>query len=433
MNEPGRQGRIRRLLKAFATDTTPLRVSRDFRLLWTGEIITVTGQQVTFIALFLQIYSLTGSPAALGLLGLVEFVPLMLGTTIGGPLLDRNDRRRVLMATQSSLGATTGILLYTAVAAHPPLWLVYAAAGIASFISGIDVPCRNSAVPRLVDRSLLQPALALNIVMWNIAVIAGPAIGGVVIGTLGLRWAYALNLSTYAVTLAMVWMMRPIPPQAGASDVTGWESLKEGWAYLKGRRVLQSSFTIDLFAMVFGLPEALFPVLVVTQFGGKAAETGVISGGPVVGALLTSVAIGALIASVSNGWTRRVRHQGRAVVWMVILWGAAITVFGLAGDRLLLACVLLAVAGAADTISAVFRMTILQSSVPDELRGRLTSIHFAVVSGGPRLGNLESGMVAQVTSPLIAVVSGGVICLLGAVGVALFVPEFWRFHAGGET
>lgn len=404
-------------------DLTPLRVSREFRLLWSGEVITVTGQQVTVVALFIQVYAITKSPAAVGLVGLVEFLPLVLGTAIGGPLIDRYDRRRILMLTQLLLASTSGVLLYTALAENPRLWLIYTAAGVAAFVGGIDVPARQATTPLLVDKKLLQSALSLNIVMWNVSVITGPFIGGVVVGTAGLEWAYAIDVATYAVAIVLVSLMKPIPPAGQAVEKTGWESFKEGISYLKGRRVIQSTFIIDMFAMVFGLPEALFPILAVTKFDGGPTETGI---------LFTSIAVGALIASVTTGWTHRIKHQGQAVVWMVVLWGAAIVVFGFSAN-LWAACFFLAIAGAADTISAVFRSTILQSSLTDEMRGRITSIHFLVVSGGPRLGNVESGLVAQWTSPLLAIVSGGLVCILGALGVAVFVPDFWRYHAGEDT
>lgn len=409
--------------KRFFADITPLRASREFRLLWSGEVITVTGSQVTAIALIIQVYAVTGSPAAVGLLGLVEFLPLVVGTAIAGPLIDRYDRRDILRLTQLLLAATSGILLYTALADDPQLWLIYATAGLASFLAGIDVPARQATTPALVDKRLLQSALSLNIVMWNVSIIAGPFIGGGLVRAGGLAWAYAFDLTTFVVAILLVTMMKRIPPSEGAGDKSGWESFKEGIRYLKGRRVIQSTFFIDMFAMVFGLPEALFPILAVTKYTGDASATFY---------LFFAIAVGALVASVTNGWTHRIKHQGQAVVWMVVLWGIAIVFFGFSSS-LWAALLFLTIAGGADALSAVFRGTILQSSLTDEMRGRITSIHFLVVSGGPRLGNLESGLVAQWTSPLLAIVSGGVVCILGAFGIAAFVPEFWHYHAGEDT
>jgi MFS family permease len=216
----------------------------------------------------------------------------------------------------------------------------------------------------------------------------------------------------------------PANAPADGEGPVAWESIKEGLRYVKGRKVLKSTFSIDLVAMIFGLPAALFPILAVEQFHRGAA---------VVGLLFSAMAVGSLIAGLVTGWVNRIRHQGQAVVWCVVVWGAGIAAFGLVGNHLAIALVLLAVAGAADTISAVFRSTILQSSVPDDLRGRLTSLHFLVVAGGPRLGNFEAGIVAEIFTPTVAVVSGGLLCIAGAVLNAVLVPEFWRFHAGGET
>ena len=414
---------FRRAVRAIAVDLRPLRESRDFRRLWSGGVISVTGQEITIVALFVQIYALTHSPAAVGLVGAVEFVPLLLGTIVGGPLIDRYDRRRLLAVTQTAMAASAAVLLLSALAENPPLWPIYAAAAVAAGVSGVDAPTRSAMTPNLVGKELLPAAINLNFAMWNIAVIIGPAIGGVVVGVAGLAWAYGANLVTYAVAVLLVLSMHPARPQ-GEQEPPRWlRAVKEGFAYLRGRPVLQSSFTIDIFAMVFGLPEALFPVLAALRFhGGPGA----------VGALFSSAAVGALVATLTAGWIGRVKHQGLAVIWAVVAWGAAITAFGLASD-LWVACLLLAVAGGADSISAVFRSTILQSTVPDELRGRLSSIHFLVVSGGPRLGNLESGVVAQLTTPTIAVVSGGLLCILGALGIALFVPAFRTYHAGDDT
>ncbi len=412
------------MVRAVAIDVGPLRASRDFRLLWIGEVVSVTGQQVTAVALLIQIFALTHSTLAVGAIGAVEFFPLLLGGLVGGPLIDRTDKRLLLLVTQFSLAATSGVLLYGALIHHPPLWLLYIAAGISSGLSGIDAPTRTATVPTLIDRETLPAAISLNFVMWNIAVIAGPALGGIVVGSAGVAWAYGIDLATYAVAVVLVLRMRRVPPAPTAEAPGPWRSLKEGFGYLRGRSVLQSTFSIDLFAMVFGLPEALFPVLALHQFR---------RGPGAVGYLFSAAAIGALLASLFNGWIGRVRHQGRAVIWAVVVWGAAVTAFGLTGHRFYLALVLLAVAGGADAISAVFRSTILQSTVPDELRGRLSSIHFLVVAGGPKLGYLESGAVADLITPAFAVVSGGLACVVGAALVAILVPEFRRYHSGEDT
>jgi MFS family permease len=297
--------------------------------------------------------------------------------------------------------------------------LVYAMAGLAAGLSGIDNPTRAAMIPNLVTREELPAAIAVNQVMWNSTLIAGPAIGGVVIAAWGIEWAYALDVVTYGATITAAALMRPMPPRLeGGPPAVGVAAIREGLGYLRGRRVLQATFYVDLVAMVFGLPRALFPALAVHQFH---------RGPEVVGALFSSIAVGALLGAVTSGWVGRVRHQGRAVVLAVVAWGLGITAFGLAGRHLWLALACLAAAGAADVVSAVFRSTILQTSVPDALRGRMSAVHILVVTGGPKLGDLEAGLMAAAFTPTVSVVSGGVACVVGALVLAALVPEFARY------
>jgi MFS family permease len=423
---PPRRFRVGAAARKVAIDFTPLRASRDYRLLWSAQIVSEAGHQITVVALFVQVYRLTGSAAAVGAVGLVQIVPLVLTAIGGGSIVDALDRRKLLIASQIGFALTSGILLAAALADRPPLWLIYAAAGLTAALSGIDSPVRSAMIPRLVGRDLVPAAVALNQVMWQTTAIAGPAISGVVIYRLGLPWAYGIDVATYGATLVAALLMRPMPPlrEEGAEPASGWPAIRAGFRYLKGRRVLQSTFYIDLIAMIFGMPRALFPILAATQFHRPAA----------FGLLYAAPAAGALIGALTAGWVGAVRHQGRAVIWAVAAWGAGITAFGLVGTNLWLGLFFLAVAGAADVISAVFRSTILQVSVPDSLRGRLSGIHILVVTGGPRLGDFEAGVVAQLfDSATVSVVSGGVVCIAGAALLALLVPEFARYHAGERT
>jgi MFS family permease len=291
-------------------------------------------------------------------------------------------------------------------------------------MSAIDSPTRSAMTPRLIGRELLPAALALNQVVWNTTALLGPGVGGVVIAGLGLPWAYGLDLATSFVMLGAAIAIAPMRPERSADTPSGWRAVREGFAYVRGRPVLQSTFGIDIIAMVFGMPRALFPILAVEQFHRNEA---------IVGLLFAAPAVGALLASLTAGWVKHVRHQGLAVLWAVALWGVGITAFGLVGDHLWLALFFLAVAGAADVISAVFRTTILQLSVPDHLRGRLSGIHILVVTGGPRLGDLEAGLVAAAFSPAASVVSGGLLCIAGAGLFAWLVPAFRRYHAGDDA
>src|SRR5439155_11827816 len=252
--------------------------------------------------------------------------------------------------------------------------------------------------------------------------IVGPAVAGLILARFGLTWAYGADVVSFAASFATVLAIRPLPPQReGASPGTSpWQEIKEGFAYLRGKRVLISTFLIDLDAMIFGMPRALFPVLALTVFG---------VGPRGLGFLYAAPAAGALLGAVTAGWVGRVKHQGRAVVWAVALWGAAITGFGLSGQLFGLALLFLAFAGAADVISAVFRGAILQLNVPDSLRGRLSAVHIMVVTGGPRVGDFEAGAVAALVSPWFSVVSGGVVCVAGVLVLARLFPELWRYHA----
>lgn len=432
---PSRLTRAGTTLRGLAVDLTPLRTSRDFRLLWGGELISETGHQITVVALFLQVFQLTRSPIAVGLVGLVQLVPLVAMTIAGGALVDRLDRRNLLLVAQAGFALTAGVLVVGAFGGppfhgRPPVGLIYGAAAVTALLTGIDLPTRSAMVPNLVGRETLPAALALNQVGFNATMLIGPALGGLVIARFGLVWAYGIDAITYGATLLAAFLMRPAPPRRteGEERRTGFGAIAEGFGYLRGRRILQSTFVIDLDAMIFGMPRALFPILALETF--RVGPAG-------LGFLYAAPAAGALIGAAASGWVGRIRHQGRAVMAAVTAWGLAVAAFGITAWLLpglfILALGFLAVAGAADVISAVFRSTILQLSVPDSLRGRLSAIHIMVVAGGPRLGDFEAGLVASLVNPLFSVVSGGVACVAGVGLIGLLVPRFVRYHAGEGT
>lgn len=414
---------IRRLIAALrrvAIDIDPLRRSPDFRRLWTGLAVSEFGYQFTLVATFIQVYDLTGSSAAVGTIGLVGLVSLTAGTLGASAFLDHRDRRTLLMLSQVGLMTGTAGLLVTALVDRPPLAAIYAGVAIIGLFSSIDSPTRAAMTPRLVGRELVPSAITLNQVVWNSTALIGPAAAGFLIARAGVSWAYLLDLLTYPAMLWAAARLRPMPPEDVGRSPRGLAAVREGFAYLRGRPVLQSTFIVDIIAMVFGMPRALFPVLAVTQFD-RGAE--------VVGLLLAAPAVGALAGVVTAGWVGSVRRQGLVVIWAVVGWGAGIAAFGMVGDRLVPALALLAIAGAADVISAVFRNTILQSTVPEGLRGRLSAIHVLVVTGGPRLGDFEAGLVASLTSPQVSVVSGGLLCIVGTVALAVMVPSFRRYRS----
>lgn len=423
----GRRARARRAIRGVALDVEPLRVSRDYRRLWFGQLISHSGSQITVVAVFVQVFDLTRSAAAVGLVGLFQLVPLVIASIGGGAFADRVDRRKIVIGSEIALALMSAVLLVNSLLPRPSLAVVYFAAAMIAGLVGIEFPARAAMMPRLVGERLVPSALALGQLMFNATMLLGPAVGGLIIARWGLRWAYAIDVASYSAALVAAVLLRPMPPERGEETRTGWAAIREGFAFLKGRRVLQSTFLIDLIAMIFGMPRALFPILALTVFDVGASGTGLLFAAP---------AAGALLGAAASGWVKRVRYQGRAVMWAVVVWGLAIAAFGGVGawfpSWFWLALVFLALAGAADVISAVFRGTILVVSVPDRLRGRLTAINILVVTGGPRLGDFEAGAVAQLVSPLFSVVSGGLACVVGVAVMALFAPRLASYRTGED-
>lgn len=404
------------LLRRVAVDITPLRTARDFRLLWSGELISEIGSNMALVALYIQVYAITDSALAVGMIGLVQVVPMVFTTVFVGPVIDRVDRRWLLFIGQCGQAVGSLALLATAISGHAPLAVIYAAAAIVAGFGGFSLSTRNALTPNLVPRDELSAAVALNQTMFHTSLIVGPAIGGIVVKRYGLSWAYGIDVMSFAATILAVWLMAPHPPHREASSgATGWHAVTEGFSFLRGHRVILGTFVIDLVAMIFGMPRALFPILAQTQFG---------AGADVVGYLFSAVSVGALLGAVTSGWVHHVHRQGLAVLVAVAVWGLGILGFGLSGSALGLALGALVVAGGADVISAVFRSTMLATLVPDDLRGRIGAVHILVVSGGPRIGDVESGVVAALFTPVASVVFGGLACLVGVVVVACTMPAF---------
>lgn len=415
------------ILRRLAIDVGPLRRSRNFGLLWIGSLVSETGSNIALVALYVQVYRLTGSSLAVGLIGAAQLVPLVALTVLGGPLVDRVDRRPLLVWSQTGEAVACAVLLAGALVGHPPLVVVYVGAAAVGALGGYTLSVRSAITPNLVTPEELPAALALNQVMWNTCLIVGPAVGGVIVARLGLGWAYGIDLASFSAAILASVLLTALPPvrtDPAGTETTGWRSVVAGFTFLRGRHVLQSVFLVDLVAMVFGMPRALFPVLATTEFGG---------GAEVVGLLFSAASIGAVLGALTSGWVGRIRRQGLAVIVAVAVWGLGIVAFGFSSGVLWFAMAALAVAGAADVVSAVFRGTILQTNVPDDLRGRISAVNILVVTGGPRLGDVEAGAVAALTSPVVSVVAGGVMCIAGVVVLALAVPEFARYRtpAGG--
>jgi MFS family permease len=418
MPRPQRRHRRPRLL----VDLTPLRASRDFRLLFAGNSVSYLGRQLTVVAIPYQVFTITDSSLAVGMIGLVTLLPLVTFSLAGGAIADAMDRRKLLLITQVLSAATSAGLALNAGSSSPRLWPIYVLAALSAGLAGVDLPARNATIPRMVGRELYPSAAALGQIQFQIGQVAGPALAGLIISQVSLAAAYWIDVVSFGAAVAALLLIAPQPPEGGGTKAS-LASVVEGLRYVKGRKLLVGTFLIDIDAMVFGMPRALFPAL----------GTGFFGGGPLtVGLLYAAPGAGALVGALLTGWVGGVRRQGRAVIIAVIVWGGAIAAFGLV-PWLPLGLFMLALAGAADVVSAVFRNTILQLSVPDGLRGRLSSVHIAVVTGGPQLGDAEAGAVAAVTSPRFSVVSGGLACILGVVALVRWVPELARYDALAET
>jgi MFS family permease len=401
-------------------DVTPLRRSRDFRLLWLAQLATATGRQITIVAVPYQVYLLTHSSLMVGLLGVFQAVPIVLAGLYGGALADRLDRRRLQLAGKSAVALGSLALAAGALGLRAPVAFVYAVVTVTAAASTLDQSARMATVPRVVSRDLLPSAMSLSQVLFQSAAIVGPALAGLVISTAGLSWAYAVDVLGFSPAALLTWRLSPQPPPGGPPVVLGWRAPADAIRYVARNRLVAGLFASDLVAMIFGMPTAIFPALALGVLGIGARGLGLLYAAP---------AAGALVASLLSGWVRRVERQGRAVFVAIAVWGAAIAAFGLAGRSLWLALPMLALAGAADMVSAIFRGTILQLSIPDEMRGRMSAFHMMVVTTGQRLGDLEAGAVAAVAGPVFSVVSGGIACVVGVAALAALLPEMWTQRA----
>ena len=406
-----------------AVDISSLRASRDLRLLVLGNVVSGLGTQAALVALPYQLYVQTGSAFLTGLLGAVELVPLITLALVGGALADRFDRRRLLLLDQIALVACAAALAALAFApGDPPVPLLYVLGGLLAGFGAVQNVTRSSIVPNLVDPARLRSALALNFGLFQLTLVIGPALGGLLIGAFGVGAAYAVDaVSCFAMVGALVGM-NPQLPAGDGPHAPMTRSIAEGLRFVRRNEALMGSFAIDLMAMTFGMPRALFPVLSISVYHAGAEGTGL---------LFAAVSVGATVAALTTGWLEHARRLGLIVVWAVAVWGAAIALAGLAGS-LALAAVLLAVAGAADSVSAVCRSTINQTVTPDAMRGRMSSVFSLVVTSGPRLGDVEAGTVAGVAGPRFSVTSGGIACVVGVFAIMAAFPALVRYDAERE-
>ncbi|WP_225754535.1 MFS transporter [Actinotalea sp. Marseille-Q4924] len=419
-------------MPALLMDLTPLRVSLPYRRMWLGTSLSGIGTALTTVVVGLQVYDITGSTASVGLVGLFGLVPLVLLGLYGGAVVDAYDRRRVILLTAGGLTLVGVALTAQAFADLQDVRVLYALVAVQNGLFAINSPARTAVVPRLVGLHLLPAANALSSLSFGVAMTIGPLLAGVLVGWAGYGWAYVVEVVLLGVALLS---LRALPPLLPEGDVrrAGLRSVLEGLRFLRGRPTVRGTFVVDLAAMVLAMPRVLFPAIGAVLIGGGARTVGVLTAG---------IAVGSILAGVLSGPLGRVRRQGLAVVVAVLGWAASVVAFGVvvalspvptagggATVALWPAAACMVLAGTADTISAVFRSTILQAATPDALRGRLQGIFIVVVAGGPRLGDVVLGTLAELTDEARAAIIGGIAC---AVGVALFAvlqPGFRRYDA----
>jgi MFS family permease len=411
--EPPERG----LLARIAVDIRPLQESRDFRRLWFGTGISAIGSQITTVAIPYQVYQETGSTLIVGLLGVAALVPLLIVPIYGGAVADAVDRRRMLLLSDLALLLVTGGLIVNALMPDPAVWFLFVAEALSTAAYGFQRPARNALTPRLVRDDQLLAAITVEDVVFTLARVAGPVMGGGLIAAVGLAGAYAVDLATFAASLLAIWLLPAMPPAPDA-DRPSLRSIADGFRYVVSKKVLLGIFLVDTNVMIFGMPRALFPAF---------AEK--LGGGPgVLGLFYAATSAGAFLASLTSGWMMAVRRQGLAVCIAASAWGVAIAIVGFA-EAVWFALLFLAVAGAADFVSAVLRSNILLTATPDSMRGRVSGIELAQVAGAPEIGNVEAGIVAELAGVRASIVSGGILSVVGTVVIAAAIPTLVRYDA----
>jgi MFS family permease len=396
-------------------DLTPLRTSRDYRLVFISGSVSGFGSFITYVTIPFQVAAITNDPLMVGLLGVCELVPLLIMAFVGGALADYLDRRLLVRGGEFALAALCGVLLLNALTDEPHLWLLYVVAALTASVDGLQSPALQAMVPRLVKPEELPATMALQSLTMQMAQLGGPALAGVLIASVDLAWVYAFDLLTFVVSLLCLTMVRAVPPPPDA-DRPSIRGVITGIRYAKSRPELLGTYLVDINAMFFGMPQALYPFLA-TQLGGPK----------VLGLLYAAPAVGSLLATLGSGWTGRVHRHGLMVIVAAALWGVGIIGVGLS-NTLWLTLFCLAFAGAADMISGIFRMIIWSQTIPDHLRGRLAGIEMLSYTTGPLLGQLRSGLMARTRLGVGGSIwVGGVLCVVGTAALAVALPRFLRY------
>jgi MFS family permease len=416
-------------LRGLVADTRPLE-NQHFRRLWTANIITVVGAQLTVVAVPAQIYEQTGSSAYVGLTGVFGLVPLVVFGLYGGALADVFDRRMILVITTFGLIATSALFWLQALFGGADVWLLLSLFAVQQAFFAVNQPTRSAVLPKLLPLEQLPAANSLNMTVFQAGAIAGPLVAGALIPVLGFHWLYLVDTITLFATLGAVVRLPRLPVLDGAATAPGIRAVVDGFAYLRHHPVLLMSFVVDLIAMIFGMPRALFPQMADVDFGGPEA------GGLAFALLFAAIPAGAVLGGIFSGWVSQVEAQGRAVIICILLWGGAMVGFGAAvavaetwrTAMLLVALLMLVVGGAADMASSAFRNSMLQSAADDAVRGRLQGVFIVVVAGGPRIADTAHGAAAAGVGTAAAAAGGGVLVVIGTVVAALAAPAFVRYR-----
>jgi len=394
----------------------PLRKHRDYRLLYTGQLVSMFGSMITYVAVPYQVFELTHSSFIVGMLGAAQLIPLLLFALWGGAYADAMDRRKLLVVSEIIMAAGSLALAINGMFAHASVALIFVVSAAMSACNGFHRPALDAMTPRLVDREDLTAVSALNFFRFSISAIGGPALGGVCMAALGYPLTYMIDVLSFLISLVSLAAIRRMPPSDKAAR-PGIQSIAEGLKYALGRPELIGTYVVDLVAMTFAMPLALFPSMAVAWGGAKAA-----------GWLYSAMSFGSLFTTIFSGWTTKVNRHGAAVVIAAAVWALAIVFVGFS-PSLPIAVFCLALAGAADSVSGVFRGTIWNETIPSDLRGRLAGVEMISYLSGPLLGNARAGWIASISSNRISIVSGGVICFIAVLLCIPFLPAFWNYYA----
>jgi MFS family permease len=401
--------------RRLSLDLSPLRTSRDFRLVFIAGLVTAFGSFISYVTIPYQVAKLTDDPLMVGLIGVCELLPLIFMSFVGGALADYIDRRLLVWGSEAALAVICGILLVNSLSDEPHLWLLYVAAFLTAAVAGLQRPALQAMVPRLVKPEELPATMSLQSLSMQFAQLAGMPLAGILLATFDLAWVYAFDLLTFAVSLVCLFLVKAVPPPA-AADRPSLNSVITGLRYAKSRPELLGTYLVDINAMFFGMPSALYPFLADDLGGPK-----------VLGLLYAAPAVGSLLATIGSGWTARVHRHGLMVLIAAALWGVGIVGVGLS-NTLWLTLFCLAFAGGADMVSGLFRMIIWNQTIPDHLRGRLAGIEMLSYTTGPLLGQLRAGAMARTGLGVAGSIwLGGVLCVIGSLALAAVLPKFLRY------